>query len=230
MNNVSLNGIKTFPFKNAEELLSYIQGKKKILIAVNAEKIMNAGERLAGTINSNIGYPDGIGAVYALQKKGYKSEKIPGVELWLEIISEYHKTSSFYFIGSKDEVIEEVVNKLRVEYPGIMIKGFRNGYFKESEEDKIINEVVTASPDIVFVAMGSPRQEYFMERAMMRWPALYMGLGGSFDVYTGKVRRAPYLFRFFHAEWLFRLLREPVRFRRQLVLLKFMFYLFTGKI
>lgn len=230
MDSVSLNGIKTFSFKDASELLSHIKEQKKILIAVNAEKIMNAGEKLAGVINRNIGYPDGIGAVYALRKKGYKSEKIPGVELWLKIIAQHFKSSSFYFIGAKNEVIDEVVIKLSAEYPGIRINGYRNGYFKENEEDKIIDEVASASPDFVFVAMGSPRQEYFMEKAMTRWPALYMGLGGSFDVYTGKVRRAPFLFRFFHAEWLFRLLREPVRFRRQLVLLKFLFYLITGKI
>lgn len=230
MHSVSLNGINTFPFRNPSELLSFVKGKKKILIAVNAEKIMNAGDRLTCIINHNVGYPDGIGAVYALKKKGHKAGKIPGVELWLQLIQEYQGSSSFYFIGATNEVIEEVVNKLRRDFPGIKIKGYRNGYFTVAEESEVINELVTASPDVVFVAMGSPRQEYFMEQAMTTWPALYMGLGGSFDVYTGKVRRAPYLFRLLHAEWLFRLLREPVRFKRQLILAKFLYHLLLGKI
>lgn len=220
MEQVSLNGIYTYPFSNYTGLLEFIENKKKLLIAVNAEKILSKNKKLASIINTNIGYPDGFGAVWLLRKKGFHAKKIPGVELWLKIIQKYCNTKSFYFIGSSSKVITLTVFKLKKEFPDIDIRNYRDGYFNSDEETFLIKDLLKTKPDIVFVAIGSPKQEYIMERLYDKYPALYMGLGGSFDVYTGLKKRAPSFLINLHLEWLYRLLKEPHRITRQIKLLK----------
>ena len=217
-----VNNLKIYPFKSKDEILEYVIDKHKILIALNAEKILKEDERLKKIINENIGYPDGVGAVMALKKKGFEAAKIPGVELWHDIIERYHKQKSFYLIGSTDEVIETTVKKLKLEFPGIDIKNYRNGYLKEGDLEVIKNDLQEKKPDVVFVAMGSPKQEFVMEELLKSYPALYQGLGGSFDVYSGKVKRAPEFFQKTGLEWFYRLLKQPTRIKRQIVYIKFM--------
>lgn len=114
---VTLNGIKVFPFISAQELLQYVNSRKGILIAINAEKILHATSQTRDIINRNIGYCDGYGAVMALKKKGYKNvAKIPGCELWLKITAAlYDKNKTFYLVGSTQEVIEQTISKLKQE-------------------------------------------------------------------------------------------------------------------
>lgn len=230
MNQIQLLDKKIYPFRVKLELLEYIPDKKKILIAINAEKILKADEQLTKIINKNIGYPDGIGAVWALKKKGFIVEKIPGVELWLDIIKEYEKTKSFYFVGSSDGVINETVKKLKMEFPEINILNYRNGYLKVGEKELLTKDLINKKPDVVFVAMGTPKQEYLMDELLKAHPALYMGLGGSFDVYCGKLNRAPKVFLKLKLEWLYRLLKEPTRIRRQIKIIKFLFLLKLNKL
>ena len=192
---------------------------KSILVAVNAEKILKSTSQIREIINRNIGYPDGVGAVWALQKKGIKSTvKIPGCELWLKIIEKYFKTKTFYLVGSKQEVIEATVNQLKKDFEGIQIINYRNGYVRTEQEKKaLINDITTLRPDVVFVAMGSPKQELLMEEIKQNHPsAVYQGLGGSFDVYTGYVKRAPKWWVRNNLEWAYRLLKQPTRIKRQI--------------
>ncbi|BBO82762.1 UDP-N-acetyl-D-mannosaminuronic acid transferase [Desulfosarcina ovata subsp. sediminis] len=223
---VTLNDIKIFPFRSKPELLEFIDNKNKLLIATNAEKLLIDNIKLKKIINHNIGYPDGVGAVLALKKKGYKSKKIPGVELWYDIIKKYHKRKTFYFIGSRQVVIEKTVYKIKKEFPGIKIENFRNGYLKKEDIKQLKKDLTIKKPDIVLVAMGSPKQEYFMDELLSIWPALYVGLGGSFDVYSGSASRAPKIMISFGLEWLYRLIKQPARYKRQLVLFKF-FYMYV---
>ena len=111
-NTVKINGLNIYPFNSFEDLLEYVSGKKGILVAINAEKILHATDQTRNIINRNIGYCDGIGAVMALKKHGYKDVvKIPGCELWLKIIaSTYKEGKTFYLVGSKQEVIEDTVS------------------------------------------------------------------------------------------------------------------------
>lgn len=193
-NRVEVGGVKVYPFTSFEELLDYVNGKKGILVAINAEKILHATEQTRDIINKNIGYCDGIGAVMALKKHGHKNVvKIPGCELWLKIIaSTYKEGKKFYLVGSKQDVIENTVSKLKQDFPGIDIVNYRNGYIKsETEKEQLIEDITDKKPDVVFVAMGSPKQELLMEEMYKVHPAIYQGLGGSFDVYTGNVERAP---------------------------------------
>lgn len=225
-NNVYINGVKIFSFENRENLLDFIENQKKILIAINSEKIIKDNVKLKEIISRNIGYPDGIGAVMALRQKGFDAVRIPGAELWLDIVNRFQKEKSFYLLGSSKDVIDKTVSKLKKEYPDINIVGYRDGYLKESDKDILIQELNYKKPDVIFIAQGSPRQEILMNELIKEHPALYMGLGGSFDVYTGFKKRAPQFFCKLNLEWLYRLVKEPSRAGRQTALLKFL-YLYT---
>lgn len=223
---VELNGVQVYPFQTFEELLAYVQARKGILVAINAEKILHATQQTKEIINRNIGYCDGYGAVMALRKLGVDAVKIPGCELWLKIIQAWNKEGrSFYLVGSRSEVIEETVAKLRKDYPQIVIAGYRDGYIRsEQERELLLSDIEEKKPDVVFVAMGSPKQELLMEEMYKRHPAVYQGLGGSFDVYTGKVERAPQWWVRHNLEWAFRLIKQPSRIKRQIHLVRFWFW------
>lgn len=230
-NRVELNGVKIYPFTSAKELLDFVDERKGLLVAVNAEKVMKANEQIRSIINNNIGYADGAGVKVALHKKGYKDVvRIAGCDLWLEIIRQSHQEKSFYLVGGKQEVIDETIAKLKKEFPGIKILGYRNGYIKtEEERTALIEDVVTKKPDVVFIAMGSPKQEILMSEIMKEHKAIYQGLGGSFDVYTGRVKRAPKWWQEHNMEFLYRFLKQPQRFRREYYRLKFLLWLLIGK-
>lgn len=232
-NRVTLNGVKVHPFKSFDELLEYVNGRKGILVAINAEKILHATDQTRSIINRNIGYCDGIGAVMALKKRGHKEvTKIPGCELWLKIIASLYKEGkTFYLVGGKQEVIDQTVAKLKEEFKGINIVAYRNGYIKTDEERAaLIADVAEKKPDVVFVAMGSPKQELLMEEMSQKHAAIYQGLGGSFDVYTGNVKRAPEWWVKHNLEFAYRLIKQPSRITRQIHLVRFWFLVQIGKI
>lgn len=232
MNKVSLNGVEIYPFNSEQQLLSFVDKHKGILVAINAEKILHATEQTRAIINRNIGYCDGAGAQLALKQKGFENAcKIPGCELWLKIITRFYKEKTFYLVGGKQQVIEETVEKLGKEYNGIHIVGWRNGYIKSEEERQaLVEEIAEKKPDVVFVAMGSPKQELLMEEIQKRHNAIFQGLGGSFDVYTGHVQRATKWWVDHNLEFAYRLIREPKRIKRQIHLVRYVWWLVTKKL
>ena len=173
-------------------------------------------------IKENIGYADGLAAVVALKKKGVNDViRIPGCELWLKIIEKKYRNSTFYLVGGDDVVINKTVTLLKEEYKGIEIVGFRNGYIQSDEERcTLLDDVVAKKPDVVFVAMGSPKQEMLMKEMLQRHKAIYQGLGGSFDVYTGKIERAPLWLRKLNLEGPHRVFKDPKKIRRFVMDLK----------
>ncbi len=232
MEKVSLNGVEVFPYTSEQQLLEYVEEHKGILVAINAEKILHATDQTRAIINRNIGYCDGAGAVLALKQKGYGNAcKIPGCELWLKIIKAFYHDKTFYLIGAKPQVIKETVEKLQKEFEGIRIVGYRDGYIRTPEEkERLINDIVEKKPDVVFVAMGSPKQELLMEEIQSRHNAIFQGLGGSFDVYTGHVQRAPEWWVKHNLEFAYRLLKEPKRIKRQIYLVKYVYWLIARKL
>lgn len=228
----SLNGIIVNGFRSWDELLDYVDRDRRIYVAINAEKIIAAPDEVREMINRNVGYCDGIGAVKALKRKGLKDiVRLPGCELWLKIIERYHRDWKFYIIGASPEVHEATVRKLREQYPGINIVGHRDGYIKDdAARGALIADVAEKRPDAVFVAMGSPKQERLMGEMQQRHQAVYVGLGGSYDVYTGAVKRAPRLWQKLNLEFMYRLVRQPSRWRRQLNYIPFLYRLYTGKL
>ena len=232
MDKVSLNGVEIFPFASEEQLLHYVDTHKGILVAINAEKILHVTEQTRAIINRNIGYCDGAGVQMALKQKGYESAcKVPGCELWLKIVARFYREKTFYLVGSKPQVIEETVDKLCHKYKGIRSVGYRDGYIKtEEKKQQLIADIAEKKPDVVFVAMGSPKQELLMEEIQQKHRAIFQGLGGSFDVYTGHVQRAPKWWVDHNIEFAYRLIKEPKRIKRQIHLVKYAWWLMAKKL
>lgn len=228
----TIRDIKVHPFDSFDALIDYADSRKGILVAVNAEKCMNAKKELVDVINDNIGYCDGAGAVKVARRKGFpQAARTPGCELWLKVIARHYASGrSFYLVGSKTEVVEAVVAKLRGEFPGIQIAGYRNGFLGEGDEERLAADLEATRPDFVFVAMGSPKQELLMQRLKQRHMAVYQGLGGSFDLYIGNFKRAPRLIQKLGGEWLWRFVAQPSRIKRITPYLKFASALYRGKL
>lgn len=216
---ISLNGVDFFAYESSGQITENLKKRNNvILFAVNARKLMTSPDYIKEKINKNIGYVDGKGAIWAARRMGYKApiRRIPGVELWLNII-EVFPDKRYYLVGAKDEVIKMTINKLQANYREINIVGYRNGYFDIEELPQLVDDIKEKKADIVFVAMGSPKQENIMIQMKKSHKAIYMGLGGSFDVYTGAVKRAPKLYQKLGLEALYRILSSPKRlFNRKL--------------
>ncbi|MBT8234699.1 MAG: WecB/TagA/CpsF family glycosyltransferase, partial [Bacteroidia bacterium] len=116
------------------------------------------------------------------------------------------------------------------EFKGIDLKGYRDGFLGPGDKEALLAEFKSIQPNIIFVAMGSPKQEFLMDELIKQYPALYMGLGGSFDVYSGNKKRAPKLFIKLGLEWFYRLLQEPSRWRRQLAYFVFFWRMITKQL
>jgi len=164
--------------------------------------------------------PDGMGLIQALKALGTPvQERIPGVEFVEQLcrLSASEK-SPVYFLGAKDGVAREAAEKLAGKYPGMIVAGVHHGYFRKEEEEALCREIGEAGTRILFVGLGVPQQEMFIRRNL---PSLghvvAMGVGGSFDVLSGRLKRAPAFMQKAGLEWLFRLCQEPrARFRKDL--------------
>ena len=122
------------------------------------------------------------------------------------------KGYKIYFLGAREEIVKKVVDKYKTDFPGLNISGWRNGYWNESEEEKVVADIVAAQPDVLFFAMSSPRKEIFLRKYLNRMGIPFvMGVGGAFDVIAGKVKRAPEWVQRIGMEWLFRVIQEPRR-------------------
>jgi UDP-N-acetyl-D-mannosaminouronate:lipid I N-acetyl-D-mannosaminouronosyltransferase len=229
LKSVKINGLKIYGFESKKDLIECIDDKKVILISAAAESIIRNDKNFNDIAEGHIAYPDGIGAVMALKQKGIKSTKIPGAELWLDVLKA-NPEKQLYLLGSSHSVIKNTAEKIKIDFPNLDVVGYRDGYFKPEEFENIKNEILNLKPDLVFVALGQPRQEYIAEDLFSVHPALYMGLGGSFDIYGGDKKRAPKIFIDLGLEWLYRLLKEPTRIGRQMVLVKFLGLLFLRRL
>lgn len=224
----SIRGLTTFAPPGAVEMAEMLDGNVGILVAINAEKIAHADPLIADLTARHLAYPDGIGAVLALRRRGVPATRMAGADLWLTILRRYAAQRSFFLVGGAEEVIQAVTKRLLRQYPGMRLRS-RNGYLSEADVQALATEIGDWRPDFVFVAMGSPRQEILMDRLFSEHPAVYMGLGGSFDIYAGRKPRAPRWTQRIGMEWAYRLLREPVRLRRLPTYLRFAAMLATGR-
>ena len=195
-------------------------------IAMNAEKIVKLYRypNLFDKIRNPIHYPDGSSMLW-FQSEG--SPRIPGVELWLQILKRAEQHSGkVLVIGAVPEVSKDAHDQIAKITPNLTYHCI-DGFQSEDEYFKLMEEM---KPDVVFVAMGSPRQEILISRLQVLWPdCFYMGIGGSLDVLTGNVKRAPEIYRRFGVEFLYRLLKEPQRAFRQYRLLIFVYLFLLGK-
>ena len=214
-------GVRIHAFRSADDLIDAVDGRHTILVALNAEKLARGDPRVREIANRGVGYADGYGAVLAMRRKGLRTARLAGADLWLSIIARGVGSRRFYIVGSTSDVVEAAVAKLRRDYPGVDIVGYRDGFLDDSATAELADGLVAARPDVVLVAMGSPRQELLMDRLSAAWPALYMGLGGSLDVYIGRRRRAPRLVQRVGLEWIHRFVVDPRRLHRLPAYLQF---------
>jgi UDP-N-acetyl-D-mannosaminouronate:lipid I N-acetyl-D-mannosaminouronosyltransferase len=239
LTSVSISGIDITAFdsiKQAAELIISDEGHvlSGVAVALNPEKILQLRKNPtieSFIVNASIRYADGFGVSYVMSNKLRKSvTRIPGCELWEAVmIRSSIKKIPVYILGSTDEVVE--MTKTTLESSGVNVVGARNGYFNDDEQEQIINLIKTSGAKIITVAMGSPKQELFINHCVKTMPQLfYMGVGGTYDVFTGNVKRAPLLFRYFNCEWLYRLLSQPTRISRQLNLLKYFLLFIKNKL
>jgi len=164
--------------------------------------------------NSTLRLADGQSVVTALNLLDRSvPERVAGIDLMMELLGKgCEEHYSFYFLGATDEVFKEAIAKAKKLYPDIEIVGSRNGYFKKDEETKIVEEIKNSSADILFVGIASPLKETFVDRHFKSLGvSVAMGVGGSFDVLSGKTKRAPELWQSFGLEWLYRVKQEPSR-------------------
>lgn len=217
-------GLKTIYTPNTEIVMACKEDKK-------LRNIVNSGDLII---------PDGIGLIYAsnIKKKPLK-ERVTGFDLSIKILEIANRGGySLYLLGGKEGIAKKAGEKIKEKYPNINIVGYHHGYFKGShlgekdhpEEIAIVDEICEKKPDIIFVGLGFPKQEIWIHENKERLQAkVIIGNGGTMDILSGNIKRAPEIFQKLGLEWFYRLIKEPSRIKRQLVLPKFMIHVLFSK-
>lgn len=247
MEYIEIFGVKihNITFQEAvKEVKSYLEGESlKVIYTPNPEIVMGAKENkdLRNLLNKgDLITADGIGLIYAsrLKKKPIK-ERVTGYDLSLKLLGlANEKRLGLYLLGGKDGVAKMAAENIKKDYPNIRIAGYHHGYFKGShngnigheEERKIIEDINSSKPDIIFVGLGFPKQEIWIDsnRDIIKGKVI-IGNGGVMDILSGKLKPTPDIIRRLGFEWLHRLLREPSRIKRQIILPKFMLQVIFSK-
>jgi N-acetylglucosaminyldiphosphoundecaprenol N-acetyl-beta-D-mannosaminyltransferase len=247
----NINGIKTPPVIDIlgipihqvtrEELLGLLRKRMESGIATwrvtaNAELIVRAGDNpaLAEALHrADLLVADGSGVVWAARSLGsFLPERLPGIEIGEEMIKWAAKEGlGVYFLGAEPGVAESAIDRLSDKYPDLMIVGHHHGYFSQWEEQGILERIADLKPDILLVALGAPRQELWLDRNIRQLGVpMAVGVGGSFDVWAGRVKRAPAWTGDLGLEWLYRLVTQPWRARRMLALPRFVYRVIKTKL
>lgn len=221
-------GVKIHPItlKHAVDIVSQaISSATTLQIGVvNSAKLVNMRRDdllREDVLSSDLVLADGMAVVWATRILGQViPERVPGIDLMTGILERGDRLNfRVYCLGADEAVSSEVEKQIRTRYPGVRLVGRRHGYFSQCEEEAIAREIAASGADVLFVGMSSPKKERFIAK----WGDVLNvhvshGVGGSFDVLAGKVRRAPATWQRVGLEWLYRLAQEPRRlWRRYLV-------------
>jgi bacterial polymer biosynthesis proteins, WecB/TagA/CpsF family len=214
------------------EAIQYItklmeESKPHFGVAINPEKALKAynDEELLNIIKkSDLNFVDGVGIIFAAKIfKGIKiKERVTGIDLFSDLLK-VSETNGYkvYFLGTKEESLKKAIENIKKDFPNLQIVGFHNGYFDTDEE--VVSEIAKSGADILFVGMGSPKQEKFIFRNLEKLNVKFaMGVGGTFNVYAQEFKRAPYIVQKLGLEWLYRFILDPKRLPRILSLPKFL--------
>lgn len=228
---IKLLDVNVHPY-TMKEVVSYLtkqisNNEKNFVVTANAEIIMLCQNDLKykSIVNSaDIVLPDGAGTVWGGNILGHTiKERVAGFDLFLNLLKvASEKDFRLYFLGASPGIAKNAKNELLKNYPTLSVLGYHDGYFDKEEELKIIEEINKLNIDILFVALGAPKQELWINKHLKDLNInLVVGIGGSFDVIVGKMQRAPKFMQNHSLEWLFRLYKQPNRFIRMLLLPKF---------
>ncbi len=212
----------------ADLLMKRVNGNKKtFVVTANPELVMYANrdrDYLHVLRQADFVTPDGIGVVIAskILRKPLK-ERVAGYDLMNELLRRAERENrSVYLLGAKGTTLEKAYRNIKKQYPDLKIVGRHHGYF-DIEDETVADEIARLQPDFVFAALGFPKQEFWISRYIGKFEkGLFMGVGGSFDVWAGEVKRAPDVWIKLHLEWLYRLIKQPSRWKRMLVLPQFL--------
>ncbi|MFP4498130.1 MAG: WecB/TagA/CpsF family glycosyltransferase [Vulcanimicrobiota bacterium] len=198
------------------------QGGAHLVVTLGVEMIMRAQNdpEFANIVNeASLVVPDSVGVLWSCKKGGFAlKERVPGVDILYSSARNREKYPwKVFFLGAKPGTAERAKEKIEKEFPGYQVVGTHHGYFREDRE--VIDIIRDANPDILFIALGSPFQEkWFMKNRHQLGDIVALGVGGSLDVVSGEARRAPVFFQKMGLEWFYRLVTQPARFKRMLVL------------
>ncbi|WP_253380406.1 lipopolysaccharide N-acetylmannosaminouronosyltransferase [unidentified bacterial endosymbiont] len=236
----ALRGLELIGWRDMHHALDFLFADGQItsgtLVAINAEKMLAIEENaeVKSLIDAaEFKYADGISVVRSVRKKypGANVSRVAGADLWEQLMARAGQEGTpVFLIGGKPEVLAQTVQKLQRQW-NVKIVGSQDGYFNADDRQALFERVRDSGAKIVTVAMGSPRQEILMQDCRLVCPsALYMGVGGTYDVFTGHVKRAPKVWQNLGLEWLYRLLSQPTRIKRQIRLLRYLSWHYTGKL
>lgn len=228
MNRIDVLGIEfdnTDILEAVERAIRLMEERRHAYVVTpNPEIILESqkNEKLASAVKSaDMVLPDGVGVIYASHILGTPiKNRIPGIDFASALMARISENGrKVFLLGAKPGVAELAGERLAERYPGLAICGVNDGYFEEEDTEFIIEKINSASPDLVLVCLGSPKQEIWMKNnAELLDTGLLIGLGGALDVYAGVVERAPRKWRSMGLEWLYRLIREPKRIKRMVKL------------
>lgn len=235
-----LRGLKLIGWRNMQHALDYLYAdgaiKEGTLVAINAEKMLTIEDdaQVRSLIEAaEFKYADGISVVRSVRKKYPQAdvERVAGADLWEALMEKAGREGTpVFLLGGKPEVLAQTSEKLRHQWQ-VNIVGSQDGYFQAEDRQAVFERIRDSGAKIVTVAMGSPRQEILMRDCRAVYPhALYMGVGGTYDVFTGHVKRAPKVWQRMGLEWLYRLLSQPSRITRQLRLLRYLSWHYRGSL
>jgi N-acetylglucosaminyldiphosphoundecaprenol N-acetyl-beta-D-mannosaminyltransferase len=203
------------------------------VVTLNAEMTMAAlADRDLGAAieGAKLVIPDGAGVVWALARKGLRVRRAPGIELAHRLLQQAASVGwRVALVGASPAVMAELTRRLRQQLPGLQLVFSAHGYQPEAAWPALERQLLTARPDLVLVALGVPRQETWIARLPQRRSGLWMGVGGSFDVWAGVKKRAPRWMGALQVEWLYRLVQEPRRWRRMLALPRFVLAVLSSR-
>ena len=236
----TLRGINLIGWRNMQHALDYLYAdgnlKQGTLVAINAEKMLTLEDNaeVRALINdAEFKYADGISVVRSVRKEYPQADvsRVAGADLWEALMARAGAEGTpVFLIGGKPEVMAETAQKLRQQW-NVNLVGTQDGYFTAEQRPALFARIRDSGAKIVTVAMGSPKQEILMRDCRQVYPgALYMGVGGTYDVFTGQVKRAPKVWQNLGLEWLYRLLSQPSRITRQLRLLRYLRWHYTNNL
>lgn len=216
-----------------ERVAGFVKSRQPCwVITLNPEllyRAQNEGDLLDLINRADLVTADGVGIVWACRLAGRPvPERVTGIDLMLRLTARAAQEGwRIFLLGGAPGVAGEAAAGLARRYPGLMVAGTYHGYFSSEEEPLVLAQVQQARADLLFVALGAPKQERWIARNLAAvGNAAAMGVGGSFDVVAGRVRRAPLWLQRLQLEWVFRLFKEPARWRRMLVLPLFVWLVF----